>query len=447
MRKPGLHKAFPAGICALILVMALISLQGKTAHAQSTEPPPAAGLVLSRAYELMQEEEYQQALEVLQDFQARAKNRKPDPERPDPRGYYHPQLYFLKGNIYYLLDELQKARQAYALAVKQDPGHLPARLNLARVFHEQGQYAKAAKHFEQGYAADGEKEAKYLYHAAVSWFMAEVLEDSLRCFAQLQKAHPGDIKLQWRENLVHALLSANKNKQALAQIRILAEQYQGHKKIQWQEVLLHQYLELQMFKQAEEYALELTSQAPDQEKWWKALAHVALARDNHEQAVVGLTIYSYLTPLSRKERKLLGDLRLQVGIPVQAVPEYETLLKQDPDKRVLRNLVSACQQLAEQDRALEAIQAFEGHHEDPELLMLKADLLYQLQRFAEAYKAYQQSAIKEDQQAGKAWLMAGYSAWEAEELDLARQAFAQAAEFEGQRQNAESALQQIEKMQ
>ncbi len=446
MRNQTLYILSIARLFSLMLGLLWVFHPG-ACMAQASEPPPAAGLVLSRAYELMQQEEYQQALEVLQDFQARSKTKKPDPDQADPRGYHHPEVYFLQGNIHQTLENLEQAEEAYLNGLKGDPEHVQARVNLARVSHEQDKFQEAARHFQEAYQLEDKEKPEYLYFAAVSWLQQESLQESIQCFEQLLKEHPGQIKLKWRENLVHAYLSADRNEQALEHIQILAREHQGDKQIQWQEILLHQYLELEMLEEAKEYALELTSQDPVQEKWWKALTHTALARDDYQQAVVALTVYSYLTPLSREERQLLGDLRLQVGIPVQAVPEYETLLKQDPDKRVLRNLVSACQQLAEQDRALDALQAFEGYEQDPELMMLKADLLYQLQRFAEAYEAYQQAAVKDGQQAGRAWLMAGYSAWETEELGLASKAFEQAAEFEEQRQNAESALQQIDKMQ
>ncbi|MGM0425264.1 MAG: tetratricopeptide repeat protein [Thermodesulfobacteriota bacterium] len=415
--------------------------------ALASDIPNAARVVLSKAYEHMQEEEYQQALKVLRDFQSRAKNKEPDPEQADPRGYHHPEVYFLLGNIQQTLEDLQPAEKAYQNALKGNPKHLQARINLARICHEQEKFQEAARHFQQAYQLENKEKPEYLYFAAVSWLMQDdSLQESIQCFEQLLEEHPEAIKLKWRENLVHALLSADQNKQALPQIRILAENYQGDKKIQWQEILLHQYLELKMLKQAEEYALELTSQAPAQEKWWKGLSHVALARDNYEQAVVALTVYSFLTPLSQEEKKLLADLRLQVGIPVQAVPQYKAFLKENPDKRVLRNLVSAYQQLAEQDQALKALEGFEGHEQDQQLMLLKGDLLYQLQRFQEAHAAYKQAAGLKGESSGRAWLMAGYSAWEAEDLEQASQALGRAAEFKEQQESAESALEQISKL-
>lgn len=434
-----------ASLLSLMLGL-LAALHLAVPSAQASELPNAARVVLSKAHEHMQEEEYQQALQLLQDFQSRAKEKEPDPAQADPRGYHHPEVYFLLGNIHQTLENPERAEEAYLNGLKRDPEHVQARVNLARVCHEQDKFQEAARHFQKAYQFEDKEKPEYLYFAAVSWLMQESLQESIQCFEQLLKEHPGQIKLKWRENLVHAYLSADRNEQALEHIQILAREHQGDKQIQWQEILLHQYLELEMLQEAKDYALELTSQDPVQEKWWKALVHTALARDEYQQAVVALTIYSFLSPLSQEERKLLADLRLQVGVPVQAIPQYKAFLKENPDKRVLRNLVSAYQQLGEQDQALKALQEFEGHEQDQELMLLKADLLYQLQRFQKAHAAYKQAAGLQGERSGRAWLMAGYAAWEAEDLGQARQALAKAAEFKEQQEKAESALEQIARL-
>jgi tetratricopeptide (TPR) repeat protein len=293
------------------------------------EPPAAAQMVLSEAYAQMEEENYEKGLEKIKNFQARSDTR--DPDAADPRGYHHPEIYFMLGNIHYAMQNPEKAKHAYQQALKRDPGHTNCLVNLARIFHEQENYTKAAENFEKAYVSEDRNNAAYLYYAAVSLLAGGAAKQSLDLFENLLQAHPDEIKPRWRENLVHAFLSAGQNRRALPHVKRLAEKYTGDKQIQWQEILLHQYLELGMQDTAGKYALELTMQAPTLPKWWKALAHTALSQNGYDQALTAMTIYSYLTPLSKREKKLLGDLALQAGVPVKAVPHYRALLKEDQD--------------------------------------------------------------------------------------------------------------------
>ncbi|MCF8111499.1 MAG: tetratricopeptide repeat protein [Desulfobacteraceae bacterium] len=339
----------------------------------------------------------------------------------------------------------EKAKHAYEQALKRDPGHTNSLVNLARIFHEQGKYEKAAQNFEKAYEAEEKNKAEYLYYAAVSLLAGGSADRSLGLFERLLGAHPDEIKPRWHENLVYAFLEAGKNTEALPHIKLLAEKYTGKKQIQWQEILLHQYLELGMQDKAHKYALELTTQQPTLPKWWKALAHTALSENNYDQALTAMTIYSYLSPLSKKEKKLLGDLALHSGIPVKAVPYYKAFLEENQDKSVLKSLAAALRQLGKPEKALEALKRFKEHENDPELLMLKADLLYSMDRFNDAAEAYSAAARTKGKQEGRAWLMSGYSAWEAQDTDSAIKYFKKAAEFKAQKKEAGAALKKLKK--
>jgi tetratricopeptide (TPR) repeat protein len=156
-----------------------------------------------------------------------------------------------------------------------------------------------------------------------------------------------------------------------------------------------------------------------------------------------MTIYNYLTPLSKREKKLLGDLALQAGVPVKAVPHYRAFLKKDQDSSVLKSLTAALTQLGKPKEALEAIREFQGHQNDPALMMLKADLLYSMGRFGDAAAAYSAAAQNKGRQEGRAWLMAGYAVWEAQDTDSALRYFKKAAEFENHKKDAKAAIKRL----
>jgi tetratricopeptide (TPR) repeat protein len=401
---------------------------------------------LAKAYRLMEDGRQAQALKLLREFQAPAGQDALDPGQPDPRGYHHPEVYFMLGILHESLNEQGKARKAYQQTLEQDPDHAKARVNLARICQENEEYTRAADHFSRAYAAQGKEKPRYLYYAAVSLLMDDSPEKSIQYFNRLLAEHGQQIRAKWRENLIHALLSAGRNQEALKHIQVLVKEYSGEKRLQWQEILLYQYLELEMHDRAYSFVLDLTRQAPTLDKWWKAAAHTALAQNKYEQAATALTVYSYLTPLNQEEAGLLADLYLQVDIPVKAVPVYRLVLAKTKDTRILQNLIVAFRQLGEPEKALEALRAYSGQEEDSGLLLLQADLLYELERFEPAAEIYRQAAGQGGKQAGRAWLMAGHALWNQNELKVALQAFEQAVKYKKQRDEAHKALQRLKQL-
>ena len=109
----------------------------------------------------------------------------------------------------------------------------------------------------------------------------------------------------------------------------------------------------------------------------------------------------------------------------------------------MKNLVQALQQLGRFQEALDACQQFAPDTNESELLMTKADLLYALERYAEAGQAFRQAARVDRRRAGRAWLMAGYAALQIKDMAAGREALAKAATFKGQRQAALLAMRRL----
>jgi tetratricopeptide (TPR) repeat protein len=404
--------------------------------------PPAVRVVLIKVSSLINQKAYDRAIETLEAFKSRGKS-VPASGESDPKGYHHPEIYFALGTCHLLTNNYQWAVQAFEQVLKQDPTHISAWLNLAKAAYELKDYSWAAHCFSQAYLPD--KNPEHLYYSAVAYLMAQRSKPSIAAFEKLFKNHPDKIQPAWRENFVHALLSADFARRALPHIRLLAEHYTDEKQVQWQEILLHQYMQLDMQEQARTYALFLTRQAPTRAKWWKALAHVYLQDGNYKPALTAFTIYSHLEPLTDQETNLLADLHLQLGIPVKAAPLYAAVLQKKIDARLLHNLMLALQQLGRPEEALKALRRSAPDTKDPNLLMLKADLLYNLERYAEAAQAYRQTAETDTKQKGRAWLMAGYAALQANDVEAGRNAFKQAATFDRHRKAALLAMGRLPK--
>jgi len=405
--------------------------------------PAAVRMVLGEVGDLINQEKYAAAVDKLLAFEARGRSAEARGGAPQAV-YSHPMIHFALGNAYLLQESYAPARQAFERAVERHPAWVPAWLNLAKAHYELEAPAEAARCFFTAYENGGRQNAEHLYLSAAAHLMDRQYSASVARFEQLLDRHPDQMHSEWREHLVHALLSDDQPRRALPHIRRLAHTYEGDKRIQWQEILLHQYMHLEMHADALALARALVEQAPTLAKWWKAKAHLHLNAQDYEPALTAMIVYGFLAPLSRNERQLLADLHLQVGTPGQAAPLYESILQAEgADKRVLTNLVTALRQIGRPDAALEQLERHSDSRHDPDLLMLRADLLYGLERYADAADAYRLAAEGNSRQAGQAWLMAGYAAWQIEDWRASHRAFERAAEFERQRQPALTAMRRL----
>lgn len=425
----------------LVLVWACLWSYSEAAE-KADDLPISARMVLAEAGELMEKKAYRRAVETLTEFQGRGK-RITKLDEPDPQGYHHPMIYYFLGNCYLLQKNYPQAEKALLQAVTRDPGFVEVWVNLAKTYHEQQSYRKAAQCFATAYEKSDQSTPDNLYCCAVGYLMADETGPSVAAFQRLFENHPDRITMQWREYFVQALIAADQPRRALPLIRKLTEQSSGEGKTKWQEILLYQYLQLDMRTEALAYATELTRGECATAKWWKALAHVELSDGRGEEALAALTIYGYLTPLSAQEKKLWADLNLQLNIPARAVSQYQEIMKDDPNPGTLQNLILAYQKLDRYEEALDQLARYAPDAENADLLMLKADLLYALKRYPEAKDAYRQVAQSKSSKSGQAWLMAGYAAWWSDDITAGRHAFKKAAGDSRYRKAATLAMQQM----
>ena len=256
---------------------------------------------------------------------------------------------------------------------------------------------------------------------------------------------------QWKEYYIHALLQNKEIKKTLPLIQELIAVYQGEKRIRWQEILLHQYLQLGMDEKALSYAKVLSSNSPHVEKWWKMLTHLYLDKHRYEDGLSSFLIYSYLKrfkekKLTEEETTLLADLFLQVNIPIKSALYYQELATKNPDKDIVYKLAVSQLESGCIEKALRAIEEYPASVEDYQLLMLHGELNYRLNRFPQAEHSFRIAAKNSKNDSGRAWLMAGYTAMQGDDLDSSRDAFTHALAYNDIKDKAESALQQLQRI-
>ena len=406
--------------------------------------PMSVQHLLIKVKAAMDKNDYASAVKLIKADQAKS-------ERKTPCS--HPTVCLALGNCFLMQKNLGSAESAYLAALSLDKTYLDAQVNLAKVYADTNRNAKASEAFWAAYQLSEPKTPKYLYYSAVMALTDGNPQTAIRRFESLFAAHPSQVTREWRENYANALVTAQQWKKAAPVVRDLIAQSKGEPRVKWQEVLLQIYLTISDTGKALDLATTLSRRTPSEARWWKALVHIRLTRGEYADAFEDLIIYSFITPLSRQEKKLFADLSLQLNIPARAARMYETLItesagqKASPNqtRQMINRLVCAYRQMGRSDKALAVLNRFDPKAGNPELLLLKGDVLYESKDYKAADKAFRTAAQKNCSQKGQAWLMAGYAAWQYNDLVASRSAFKQAAQYKHQRKDALAAIAQLNK--
>jgi tetratricopeptide (TPR) repeat protein len=401
--------------------------------------PPPARLVILKAQQLMAVKKFQDAAGVLEKFQAKAKKIKPG--EVDSRGYGHSLVYFTLGNCRLMMEKHQEAERCYRTAVTKNPGLHAGWKNLAKCCYDIQAYDKAAQAFLKSYEVNPEKEAATLYFGGACYLAAGESKKAVNVFKRLLTKHPAEVRLEWKETFAQACLACDQYLEALPFVEELSEKTSGKKRGQWQEMRLQLYLSLDMNQKALRYVSRLIREDPLKPKWWRGLAHLHLKENRYESALTALIIKGFLVPLSEREQKTIADLYMAVDIPVQAVLFYKRIAGKVPEPDMAYRIARGYFRQRRFEEAVEWVEQGLKKKKSPRLLLLKGDLLYELEKFAEAAVAFE-TAARQKASPGRAWLMAGYAALNAGSPEKARLAFKKASKYPKQTRAALKALRQ-----
>lgn len=419
----------------------LIPLE-KTLAQNDQKMPVSVQRLLIKIRIAMDKNDYAAAVRLIQADQANAKSNTP---------CSHPIVCLALGNCFLMQKDMAHAESAYLTALSLDKNYLDAQVNLAKVYTDTDRTTKAAEAFLGAYELSDPKNPKYLYYAAGMALTDGKPQTAIRRFESLFSAHPDLVTRQWRENYANALVTVRQWKKAAPVIRRLVAQSKEESWIKWQETLLQIYLNMNDTGKALDLATTLSRKIPSEARWWKALVHIRLARGEYAKAFDDLIVYSFITPLTLQEKKLFAEISLQLNIPARAARMYETLLA-DPageklspsrNRQIIERLVCAYRQIDRGDKALVVLNRLDPQAGNPELLLLKGDVLYETKNYKAADKAFRAAARKNCSQKGRAWLMAGYAAWQYNDIVAGRSAFEQAAQYKCHRKDALAAIAQL----
>lgn len=440
-----INQVFCLRILLLPGMAAMLLLSAPAVQAQSEDIPLAVRRVVLQAQELMAQQNYVAAAQVL------------EPQRQQP--HHHYLIDFTLGNIHLLNEQRNLAIASYQAVLQQRPRHGASWLNLAQCYYATQDYGQAAQAFQYAFDnlhADQPAQPQLLYNAALCYITGNNPKSALSVLSRLLDEFPDQILTSWRAALVQVYFQLDQPLPALVQLEILVQQTHAEEQRRWREFLVQHYMSLKMTDKAFAALEHYLADDGLEERWWQLLTHLHLEAARYPEALVTLKVLAYLRPLSDDETQLLADLYLNLGVPAQAVNSYQQLYQHNPqNKRLLSRLAYACLNMHQPQQALYWAEQGEVDRgatpddgTDISLLRLQAQLLFSLQRYAEAAALF--GRVAEWEQAddgvgdgGATWLMQGYAAWNGELWQQARQAFQKAERYPRQRQRARQLLRQL----
>ncbi|HDH88436.1 MAG TPA: tetratricopeptide repeat protein, partial [Desulfobacteraceae bacterium] len=102
-----------------------------------------------------------------------------------------PNLYYLLGNTYYMLGELEKSEDTYREALKIDPNYMPALQNLGRLLYKEKKYNESIAVFDRVLAKDPE-DIKAIRFQAGSYHGMGNMPKAIEKFEQIHRLNPED---------------------------------------------------------------------------------------------------------------------------------------------------------------------------------------------------------------------------------------------------------------
>ena len=419
----------PLLIITIFCALLLLSGSGFGAGGAAAPPDAKARQVLNRAYRLINQGEIKSAIEVLE--AARQQRRSSS-------------VYILHtlGSCYQRQGTMEKALATFLSCTSTAPDYAPGWSSLGHAYYAAGNFKEAANSFLKSYDAGHQKTPAALYQSCCALYQAGEADQAQALFKRLRQRHPDQLEPGWTGLLARIYLDQNRPEKALPILQKLAKTTIGSEQKKWQAMLLYQYIRLDQTETALSLAKTFTHDDPLAPEWWQALSHIQAQRGNYGQAVAALTIKGFLLPLSASERESLADLNLAAGIPSEAVTVYQQLFGEDKNYRTVKQIIHSCLLLHQQDEALHWLQAGLDLQPEPELFLLRGNLLYQQKEYAQAIKDYEM-VVQQDKKSGEAWLSLGYASLQAGDQSRAVSAFKQARQFKKQVKQADQALEYL----
>jgi tetratricopeptide (TPR) repeat protein len=102
-----------------------------------------------------------------------------------------PDLFYLLGNTYYMLREIEKSEKAYREALKVNPNYVPALQNLGRLLYQERRYKECISIFERVREKNPE-DIEGIRFQAGSYHDLDNIPKAIEKFEQIHRLNPED---------------------------------------------------------------------------------------------------------------------------------------------------------------------------------------------------------------------------------------------------------------
>jgi len=373
----------------------IVSAECGPAARQGREAPPSVRRLLQSVEKEIAAGRFDEAARELE------KHRREQPEQE------HGLLEFQLGNALYLAGKKEACLAPYERAVALEPCYGPAWVNLGQVALELGRYGRAAEALSRGTLLIPEKTPELVYYEALALLLNREPARAVPLLERLAGGEYGSPRPAWFEALLQACVELGRQGEAAATLR------------------------------------RMTAAYGEDPQTWKLYSRFEINRRNYPMAAVALTIYGYLTELTREEQVLLADLYAAAHAPALACELYEKaevwgeLTPSEHEK-----LASACLAAHQPGKARRILDPALARQPTPRLWSLQGDLLFREKDYEGAFRAFEE-CFKLDSGSGRPLVMMARCSLELGRREEAAALLRRAAGFEGQKKEAGTLLRRL----
>ena len=401
MQKKHLVKKLNKSVLLLIITFVIIcfSFDGYAEEAEEAEIrlPRGAHTALLAAQEFFEQEDYTNArTPILAYLAANAQAEVPEivPEL----------VYVYLAQLWYLDKEPEEAQKAYMEGHAAYPESEDLLGNYAAVTYELEQFHKAAQLFEKLYDVREEKDIEDLNNAAACYYYAEELDETIRVY--------------------NRMIALTKEPES-----------------EWFEMIISLYMEQENNQKAEEYILKALDLFTLEKKYWQLLADLRITYSDYAGAASALEIgYRIEPPESRKDWNYLLELYSYLNVPLRIAKCLESILEEgasnEDDQIRISQMYANTMRV---DKAVSYLDSLISKNPSEKLLIQKAQILYDARRNKEAIKALDE-CIEFAPKNGLAYYIKGFTAWDMEDWETAKEAFTMAKNFKEYSAQSKDAL-------
>jgi tetratricopeptide (TPR) repeat protein len=212
------------------------------------------------------------------------------------------------------------------------------------------------------------------------------------------------------------------------------------------ELLVYSLVRDKQWKQAERQLQDLLHDCPGNADLWRMLAHIRSEQDDLLGAASALELACDIGHAGAKEWRDLASMYAAAGVPLMAVRAMRKGIGSSPEPEHCWRMGRLYADALRTDKALKWMNKALASKNNPDWLLAKAQMLYAHQHYDHCRKAAIAAAESHPDVRGKAWMLAGYAAWQKQDWQAAKKAFVLAEKIQETASRAAACLQTVNRI-